>query len=207
MYSSVLEDDKKAQIHIKRKENRRQVKRSVCERERENVFLNRLGLWNHLVSYYYKLRILTSDIYEIVSFKPCSLTTLKVSSGSLNGPTVRTTTSNCFCLSRVAINPKPRRNPECSVISLDPPPPTIGRPQCVHDPGSTYGRQHRLITRVNELTQAAVNAFSFCESGECSSETDNRGTTTFRTKIYMYTLSCQGDVVPVRGGSHEERRK
>lgn len=37
------------------------------------------------------------------------------------------------------------------------------------------------------------------ERSECSSETDNRGTTTFRTKIYIYTLSCQGDVVPLRG--------
>lgn len=40
--------------------------------------------------------------------------------------------------------------------------------------------------------------FLISERRECSSETDNRGTTTLRTKIYIYTLSCQWDVVPVR---------
>lgn len=40
--------------------------------------------------------------------------------------------------------------------------------------------------------------FLFSERRECSSETDNRGTTTLRTKIYIYTLSCQWDVVLVR---------
>lgn len=36
-----------------------------------------------------------------------------------------------------------------------------------------------------------LSLFFFSERLECSSETDNRGTTTPRTKIYIYTLSCQ----------------
>lgn len=50
------------------------VRESKREKER---FKNSLGLWNHLVLCSdYKLRNLTTDIYEIVSVKPCSLTSL-----------------------------------------------------------------------------------------------------------------------------------
>ena len=55
------------------------VKESVREKEREEIerFKNSSGLWNHLVSYSdYKSRNLTTDIYEIVSVNPYSLTSV-----------------------------------------------------------------------------------------------------------------------------------
>lgn len=59
--------------------------------------------------------------------------------------------------------------------------------------GCTQTRHHQLIMWICELTQIWYHLFLFSERRKCNSETDNRGTTTPRTKIYIYTLSCQWD--------------
>lgn len=52
-----------------------------------------------------------------------------------------------------------------------------------------------LLTRwVSELSHAAGTVHFVCERRETGY---NKGTTTFRTKIYIYTLPCQWDVVHV----------